>query len=186
MGWGDGMMGEQLPAQGGGHRGFDLLEVIQKRTVIFRGMLRQGKEVQMSHQGRGHCLLPPLMSAANPGSRTGDIWPRPRPLPRSTSSPNSTQPRQIPFPSSKTWLRRRRKYQAYVHSRRSGGVRRDRADCRFCSGSHANRLGRHRADAGFRRWKGIETVYMLGVAKVKCAVNILLDIDRVVAATLPD
>jgi hypothetical protein len=51
-----------------------LLDVTQKRTVNFSGVLRQGNDVQVSQQGRGHYLLPPLKGSANQQSRTGDIW----------------------------------------------------------------------------------------------------------------
>jgi hypothetical protein len=47
-----------------------LLAVTQKRTVNFSGGLRQGNDVHVSQQGGDHGLLPPLMSAANQGSRS--------------------------------------------------------------------------------------------------------------------
>ncbi len=68
------MMGKQLPAQGGGHRVVDLLDVTQKRTVNFSGELRQDSDVQLSHQGRGHYVLPPRKGAVIQENRTGDIW----------------------------------------------------------------------------------------------------------------
>jgi hypothetical protein len=51
-----------------------LLDVIQKRTVNFSGVLRQDSDVQLRQQGRGHFVLPSLKGAANQESRTGDIW----------------------------------------------------------------------------------------------------------------
>jgi formylglycine-generating enzyme required for sulfatase activity len=62
------------PATGAFTGSFELLDVTQKRTVNFSGVLRQGNDVQVSQQGRGHYLLPPLRGAANQESRTGDIW----------------------------------------------------------------------------------------------------------------
>jgi len=62
------------PATGAFTGSFELLDVTQRRTVNFSGVLRQGNDVQVSQQGRGHYLLPPLKGAANQQSRTGDIW----------------------------------------------------------------------------------------------------------------
>jgi hypothetical protein len=61
------------PATGAFTGSFELLDVTQKRTVNFSGVLRQGNDVQVSQQGRGHYLLPPLKGAANQESRTGGI-----------------------------------------------------------------------------------------------------------------
>ncbi len=51
-----------------------LLDVTQKRTVNFSGVLRQDSDVQLSHQGRGHYVLPPHKGAGIQENKTGDIW----------------------------------------------------------------------------------------------------------------
>jgi hypothetical protein len=61
------------PATGAFTGSFELLDVTQKRTVNFSGVLRQGNDVQVSQQGRGHYLLPPLKGATNQENRTGDV-----------------------------------------------------------------------------------------------------------------
>ena len=62
------------PATGAFTGSFELLDVTQKRTVNFSGVLRQDSDVQLRQQGRGLYLLPPIKGAANQESRTGDIW----------------------------------------------------------------------------------------------------------------
>ncbi len=65
------MEGEELPARGGVWEA--KVEVTQKRTVNFSGVLRQGNDVQVSQQGRGFYLLPPLKALGMQENRTGDI-----------------------------------------------------------------------------------------------------------------
>jgi hypothetical protein len=50
-----------------------LLDVTQKRTVNFSGVLRQGNDVQLRQQGRGHFVLPSLKGAVIQENRTGYI-----------------------------------------------------------------------------------------------------------------
>jgi len=61
------------PATGAFTGSFELLDVTQKRKVNFSGVLRQGNDVQMSQQGRGHFVLPPLKGAVIQENQTGDI-----------------------------------------------------------------------------------------------------------------
>ena len=61
------------PSTGAFTGSFELLDVTQKRTVNFSGVLRQDSDVQVRQQGMGHYLLPPIRGAANQESRTGGI-----------------------------------------------------------------------------------------------------------------
>jgi hypothetical protein len=60
-------------------KGLRLLDVTQKRTVNFSGVLRQDSDVQLRQQGRGLYQLPPLKGAVLQENRTGDIrfWRQP-------------------------------------------------------------------------------------------------------------
>jgi hypothetical protein len=52
---------------------FQLVDLTQKRTVSFSGVMRQTEDVRERQQGVGHYLLPPLKGATSQESRTGSI-----------------------------------------------------------------------------------------------------------------
>jgi hypothetical protein len=54
-------------------KGLRLLEMMQRQTVKFSGVLRQDSDVQLRQQGRGLYLLPPLKGAVIQENRTGDL-----------------------------------------------------------------------------------------------------------------
>ena len=61
------------PATGAFTGSFELLDVTQKRTVKFSGVLRQDSDVQLRQQGESKYMMPKLKWAISTESLAGDI-----------------------------------------------------------------------------------------------------------------